>query len=284
MAEGIKIVKSGFFTTIQDRGRLGYAHLGVPESGAMDQGSYDLANRLLNNECNAAMLECTIIGPCIEFLKDVYFTITGANSNPILDGIQIKMNIPILGRKGQILSLSKLTKGIRSYIAFAGGLESDITLGSRSWCKPITKENKLSKDDLFNIGISKYGGKKGGYLKYNQEPFPETSVLVAHPGPEYNSLTVGQQKLLEERTFTVSALWNRMAIQLEESVTHKLENIMTSPVIPGTIQLTPSGKLIVLTRDCQTTGGYPRVLQLNAISLNQVAQIQQGDKILFTIA
>lgn len=284
MAEGIKIVKSGFFTTIQDRGRLGYAHLGVPESGAMDQGSYDLANRLLNNESNAAMLECTIIGPHIEFLKDAYFTITGANSNPILDGIQIKMNIPVLGRKGQILSLSKLTKGSRSYIAFAGGLESDIILGSRSWCKPITKENKLSKDDLFSIGISKYGGKKGGYLKYNQELFPETSVLVAHPGPEYNSLTIGQQKLLEERTFTVSALWNRMAIQLEESVTHKLENIVTSPVIPGTVQLTPSGKLIVLTRDCQTTGGYPRVLQLNAISLNRVAQIQQGDKILFTIA
>ena len=99
-----------------------------------------------------------------------------------------------------------------------------------------------------------------------------------YKGPEFDALNEDQKSKVLDAFFTISNTINRMAIQLEEKIANTLPSIITSPVLPGTIQLTPSGKLIVLMRDCQTTGGYPRVLQLSENSINHIAQKRMKEK------
>lgn len=286
MDSSLEILNPGFFTTIQDGGRSGYAHLGVPESGVMDKGAFQLANALLNNDTNDAVLECTLVGPKIQINADTQFVITGANASASLDRKIVRQGVPLLAKANQILTLSKITEGSRCYVAFAGGLKSQVVMGSRSWYKPITTQAFLIKGMTFPIGVSHFGSLKGAHLKTAR--FETNEVIIptieVYRGPEFSKLTKAQQSSLLCTTYTVSNLWNRMAIQLVETIENSLKSIHTSPVIPGTVQLTPSGKLIVLMNDCQTTGGYPRILQLSKSALNLLAQMQQGDQFLLTIA
>ena len=284
MSKTISIIKAGFYTSVQDSGRTGFAHLGVPESGAMDMASFYLANLLLNNLPDAAMLECTLVGPSILFSSETHFVITGGNAQASIDGKAVTQGVPTLAKPSQLLVLSKITDGSRCYLAFAGGLQTEIALNSRSWYARITMYTKLSKRMSLPLGNSDYGTPKGAHLR----PLPASlcpegsSKIEVYKGPEFSLLSEKQQASLQQK-FTVSNLWNRMAIQLLEIVPNSLEGIRTSPVLPGTVQLTPSGTLIVLARDCQTTGGYPRVLQVSESEMNIIGQLQQGDHFLFSI-
>src|SRR5690606_38995416 len=105
--------------------------------------------------------------------------------------------------------------------------------------------------------------------------------IPVYPGPEFHRLSSSLQKQLCSNVYSVDPTSNRMAIQFRENIENNLQPIITGPVIPGTVQLTPSGKLIVLMRDCQTTGGYPRVLQVSESGLNILAQKIAGDSIEF---
>lgn len=284
MSARVEIINKGFFTTVQDGGRTGYAVMGVPESGAMDRQSFFQANALLNNTKDAAMLECTLVGPTIKFFQDTYFVITGAHTKATLEGEPLKIGVPTLARASQTLITSKISQGTRCYIAFGGGIESAITLNSKSWYTPITSNNHIRNGDTFPLGISTYDISKGAHRKYKYaySSAGRVHTIKAYKGPEYRLLDYNHKQLLQQ-PFTVSKLWNRMAIQLQEPVYNKLEGIMTSPVIPGTVQLTPSGKMIVLMRDCQTTGGYPRILQIAQPSIDTLAQLQQGDNVLLSV-
>ncbi|AEE18325.1 biotin-dependent carboxyltransferase family protein [Dokdonia sp. 4H-3-7-5] len=286
MKPSISILHPGFYTTVQDNGREGYAHLGVPQSGAMDKHAFMIANAILNNIPHAAMLECTLLGPTIVFNHDVNFVITGSNAGATLDGAQVMEGVPVLAKAKQVLKMSKINGGSRSYLAFAGGLDSQTILGSKSWYYPLTPEGKLTVGMELPLGISKYGKSKGAHLKMqSQSGVIHSSVVTikVYQGPEFSKLTYNQQQQLSDHVFTVSNLWNRMAIQLVEPLPNTLKGIYTSPVIPGTVQLTPSGKLIFLMNDCQTTGGYPRVLQVVASDLNKLAQMQQGSQFLLNV-
>ena len=110
-----------------------------------------------------------------------------------------------------------------------------------------------------------------------------SSIIKVYKGPEYDLLTNEQQKQLQDQEFTVSNLYDRMAYRFKELLPNHLKSIITSPILPGTIQLTPSGNLIALMRDCQTTGGYPRILQLKEASINVLAQKFRGSVIRFQL-
>ena len=107
--------------------------------------------------------------------------------------------------------------------------------------------------------------------------------LEVSKGPEYDLLDSVSQQNITKQLFTISSLNNRMAYQLEEKIVHRLPEIWTSPVLPGTVQLTPIGTLIILMRDAQVTDGYPRVLQLSNSALNIVAQKRKKDILDFTL-
>ena len=106
-------------------------------------------------------------------------------------------------------------------------------------------------------------------------------MLQVSPAPEFEQLPQHLVASLFSHKFTVSVLANRMGAQLEQRLVNELDAIITSPVIPGTVQATPDGRLIILLADCQTTGGYPRVLQLSLEALSVMAQLGPGAELQF---
>ncbi len=129
--------------------------------------------------------------------------------------------------------------------------------------------------------LRKNHNKNYSVVKFQEETPSE--VIKTFQGPEYELLSVSEKNMLEKSHFSIGSDSNRMGIQLEGQVANDLKPIITSPVLPGTVQLTPSGTLIVLMRDCQTTGGYPRVLQLSEDGINALAQKLPGEKVKFQI-
>lgn len=279
----VKVLNAGFYTSIQDFGRVGYQQYGVPYSGVMDRYAAGLANIILGNKEDAAVLEMTMQGTKLQFEHETTICITGANMSPKLNNQPISMCKSIAVATGDVLAFGKLNTGIRCYLAVSGSFKSERVLGSQSMYSGVTNQFKIDKNDLINFNINtSLSNIKNASIKVNIDYFKSYKIDV-FKGPEFDLLSENQQKQLLQQAFTISKDNNRMAYQLSESLENNLEPIITSPVMPGTVQLTPSGKLIILMRDCQTTGGYPRVLQLSDWAINVVAQKFTGDLINFNL-
>ena len=280
----LKVIKSGFYSTIQDFGRRGYQEYGVPYSGVMDEYSASVANILLGNKEHATVMEITMMGPTLEFQCDSIICISGADMSPKLNDNPIRLNKAIAVKKGNILFFGKLNYGFRAYLAVLGGFKTEKVMNSRSMYQGITKHIEVAKKDELLIDASAKGfEKRHATIKLNKTHFNSETIEVLK-GPEFEMLSIMQQESLFSKKFTVSKDNNRMAYQLTETLSNNLDPIITSSVLPGTVQLTPSGKLIILMRDCQTTGGYPRVLQLKESSINVLAQKFTGSKIRFNFS
>ena len=279
----IKVIQTGFYSTIQDLGRIGSQDLGVPLSGAMDLYAAQLANRIIGNSDDAAVLEITMTGPRLEFTSPTFICISGANMTPMLNNTQIKLNVLTKIVKGDVLSFGKLIHGFRSYLAVFGGFQSEMILNSRSMYPNLTKKVKLSKkEELQILDIEKEVKSFNASLKVQSITVSDETLNV-FKGPEYNQLSDAQKDELTTKLFSISKYNNRMAYQLNEQVEYAFPSIITSLVMPGTLQLTPSGQLIILMRDCQTTGGYPRIFQLDDSSINKLAQKSTSEKIRFNV-
>lgn len=274
----INVLHPGFFSSIQDLGRIGYQHLGVPISGAMDKHSAQMANAILGNEDSCAVMEITMLGPKLEFTCDSVIVIAGANLSPCLNSNKINNNSVVNVSKGDVLSFGKPISGFRAYLAVSGGFQSEKVLHSRSMYLGITEVSSIKKGDKLKIQQKKHKSKTYAAIKIRTNYLNENVVYV-YKGPEFHLLKDEQIAKLFNQEFTISKENNRMAYQLDELITNNLDDIITSLVMPGTVQLTPSGKLIVLLRDCQTTGGYPRILQLSDNSINTIAQKMTGESI-----
>lgn len=283
MTDSITIVHPGLYSSIQDEGRYGYAHLGVPESGVMDKKAWRMANALINNTEQTAVIEFTMIGPTIRFDCERHFVITGGDIKAHINGTVVTTGKVYKARKGQELKCLHFTSGCRGYLAISGGIITTSVLGSQSMYAPITETSTLNKGDRIQIGEPAYGTSKGVGIKYldRHQKLDKENIhkIEARKGPEFNVLGERHINFLKETTFSISKLWNRMAIQLEQKLVHQIPSIVTGPVVPGTVQLTPSGNIILLMRDCQTTGGYPRIIQLSEASINTLAQKKQGDQL-----
>ncbi len=277
----LKVVKSGFFTSIQDKGRFGLRNIGVPVSGAMDQHASSLANAMLENEHTDAVMEITMTGPVLEFLTATYIAITGANLSPSLNGAEIETHSVHKVVEGDILGFGKHIDGLRGYLSVKGGFLTDKVLGSRSFYKPITQWARLNSgmEIPFNE-VTHYEPKISHIIT---EDIDKVSLLNVFPGPEIEMLTKVLREFIFDTSFTIAKENNRMAYQLQESVAKHQHAMLTSATLPGTIQLTPGGKLIILMRDGQTTGGYPRIFQLSDEAINILAQRTFGDKISFKL-
>lgn len=279
----IKVLKPGIYSTIQDAGRFNFQDVGVPYSGAMDAYAASVANMLLGNNENAAVLEMTMTGPTLKFYSDAIICLSGANMSPMLNGIPIDTNKPHQVTKDTVLSFGKLNSGFRGYLAILGGFKSDMVMESRSMFKGITEQYMLKKGD--EIPINNTMGElieKNASIRINDK-YMDSNKIHVFKGPEFDKLSKNQQDVLLTREFTISKDNNRMAYQLEQTLENNLQPIITSLVLPGTVQLTPAGKLIVLMCDCQTTGGYPRVLQLKESAMNIMAQKFTANKVCFKL-
>lgn len=277
----LKVLKAGFYTTVQDSGRFHYRNKGVPVSGVMDEMSVFKVNALLENEISAAVLEITMTGPTLVFEEETYMALGGANMSATLN------NLPIQNYKvyeitiGDILSFGHLQKGFRAYLGVRGGFTVKDVLGSKSYYKPVTKENRLQDRDVVPFSYNKLFQPKISEIKVDS--FLDETLLQVSKGPEFDLLTDKHLEQIFSKQFTVAHENNRMAYQLEENITPHEISMITSATLPGTVQLTPSGKLLVLMKDGQTTGGYPRILQLTDKAICILAQKREGDTISFKL-
>ncbi|APU11723.1 biotin-dependent carboxyltransferase family protein [Cellulophaga lytica] len=279
----VKVLQTGFFTSVQDLGRFGYQQYGVPYAGVMDERAALIANLLLGNAKNNAVLEFTMTGPKLQFLCTTKICISGGDFQPKLNSIPINNNSVIVVKEDDILSFGAKKSGFRGYIAVLGGFLTDVVMKSRSMFKNVTQHQTIQKNLLLPIKNAVTIEKQSNASLAVNNVYLEEKIITAHKGPEFHKLTIQQQKKLLNAGFTVSKNNSRMAYQLTELLPNTLEPIITSVVLPGTVQLTPSGQLIILMKDCQTTGGYPRVLQLSNTAINILAQKFTGDELVFSL-
>jgi biotin-dependent carboxylase-like uncharacterized protein len=275
----LKVVRAGFFTSIQDRGRFGYRHIGVPVSGVMDSYSASIANNLLENPEDAAVMEITMTGPSLEFEEATYIAISGADLSAKLNDKAVKINQVHQVKEGDTLSFGKLVHGLRAYLAVKNGFGTPVVLNSRSYFKPVTPREVIF--DTMELQVEEYRSFEARISSVSPEPFHREHELEVFRGPEYDILNDRQLEGLFGKEFTVAKENNRMAYQLEQTINGHSHTIITSATIPGTVQFTPSGKLIILMKDGQTTGGYPRVLQLSNSAICVLAQKKFGDTVKF---
>lgn len=277
----IEILRPGQYSTIQDLGRLGYRSVGVPVSGPMDSASALQANCLLGNEPNDALIEMAYVGASFLFQKPAIIAFSGADCEVKLNNEIVESQSVLCISAGSTLSFGALKLGNFLYLAIAGGFKSEKVLGSASYFQSITEHARISKGMILSFDESSQKRKVKQSEKLTS--IKASSYLEVEKGPEFHLLSDEKIRLLTEMEFTISTQSNRMGFRLNEQIGSELDEIISSPVQPGTVQLTQGGQLIVLMRDAQTIGGYPRILQLTEESINQLAQCNRSSRMMFRL-
>ncbi len=277
----LKVLKSGFYTTIQDLGRFNYRTMGVPVSGAMDNYTVSKLNMILENEEDAAVLEITMTGPTVLFDEPTHIALGGAEMSATLNNEPIDNHKIYKIQDGDILSYGRLEKGFRAYLAVKDGFSTEKVLGSRSMFFPITNKRHIADGAVVPYEVNKAFEPK--ISKYKVDSLLGTTSLEVYRGPEFNLLHDRQLEQLFGTDFSVAKENNRMAYQINERLSEHQFSMLTSATLSGTVQLTPLGKLIILMKDGQTTGGYPRILQLSKKAIAILSQKKSKDKITFKL-
>jgi len=277
----IEVIKPGLRSSLQDEGRYGYRDQGVPLSGAMDHYAFHLANHLLGNTKGTAVIEMMLQGPELMFTESTYITVTGASFEVVLNGKKSAHSTRVFVPAGSILKFTPPKLGVFGYIGIQGGIKMNSILNSLSYYPNISDEFLLTKGQRFKIEQHPHRGDSNAKVTSPIDASDE--ILEVYPGPEFHLLSSEHQKSLSLASFKVGRNSNRMGYEINHTMQLKAKEIITSPVQPGTIQLTPSGNLICLMRDAQTTGGYARIFQLKEKAINKLSQKRSGEEIKFKI-
>ncbi|MBK0347945.1 biotin-dependent carboxyltransferase family protein [Aerococcaceae bacterium zg-ZJ1578] len=285
---GIRILKPGLYTTVQDLGRVGYQSQGFGVSGVMDVRSFKIANLLIDNPENEAVLEFTLTGPTLEFTAETIIAITGGDFQPLINGEPAAMYTAIYMNKGDVLSFQGARTGTRGYIAFSSYLSIPVVMGSRSTNTKCAiggfKGRRLKEDDYIGFRI------KRRYLPYFlsrtldiDEFNQEEAVIRVVMGPQDQYFTKeGRQTFLSEE-YTVTSDADRMGFRLEGPyIAHKESaDIISEGIAFGAIQVPAHGKPIVLLADRQTTGGYTKIATIASVDIPKLVQRKTDHKVRF---
>lgn len=268
------IVERAGLTTVQDYGRPGWAHLGVPHSGAVDRGSFLLANRLAGNERSAAMLE-TSGGLSLRAAAVVTVVITGADTDASINDQPLAHCKATLVRPGDTIRINRVLDGMRCYVAFTGGVHG------------LAQLHSLSNDTLSEIvpmpltvgGEITLGATDRLATSLDIPIVPRRSPrLSLHAGPHLSLLTSEQRQGLATQQWMTAQDSNRIGIRLTSDTLRRDEfpELLSLPLVRGAVQLTPSGELVVMLADHPTTGGYPVVGVLASDDVDDLAQRPTG--------
>jgi antagonist of KipI len=282
------MLKPGLFTTVQDLGRYGCLKYGIPISGAMDTFSLIVANLLVANDPNDACLEITLIGPELRALTKTQIAITGGIASPKINGQSVPMGETLVVQEGDVISFGKMESGCRIYLSMRGGIDTPLVLGSRS--------------TYVRGGLGGIGGrqlKTGDAIEAFDKPplktglsMPEelvpqfTDHFTAHVvlGPQEDMFTERGVHTFLSNQYKVTPEADRMGYRLEgQTVEHKGKaDIISDALLPGAVQVPKSGKPIVIMRDAQTTGGYPKIAVTISSDVSLLGQAKPNDMIEFS--
>jgi len=283
-----KVVKPGLFTTVQDLGRYGYLKYGVPISGAMDTFSLIAANLLVDNPANSACLEITLIGPEIQALTKTHIAVTGGETSVNINEEKASMWQTIKVQEGDVISFGKIEKGCRAYVSIKGGINVPPVLGSRSTYVRGAfggiNGRQLCSGDLIH-GFPTLSLNHGYAMPEELVPkytnFYEAHVIL---GPQSNMFTEKGLETFLTNEYTVTSEADRMGYRLEgTNIEHKDKGeIISDALLPGAVQVPPNGKPIIIMRDAQTTGGYPKIAVVITPDISLLGQAKPGDAIKFS--
>ncbi|MHB8190217.1 MAG: 5-oxoprolinase subunit C family protein [Ferrimicrobium sp.] len=278
----ITVLRAGSLTLIEDGGRAGLGHLAVPPSGALDTRSWRLANRLVGNEEDAAVLETTMNGVAFQVGSQCVAAITGALAPVTVDGRPAAWGIPLMLTTGQVLNVGLAIAGVRSYVALSGGVDVSPIFSSRatdllSGLGPLP----LFDGDVLPLGPIHAPAPPIDFAPY-ATPLNEICLLL-HLGPRYNWLSKKARDTLARETWTVGTNSNRIALRLEGPplVRARNEELPSEGIVTGAVQLPPDGQPLIFLADHPTTGGYPVVGVVDDQSLALCAQARPGTVVSF---
>jgi biotin-dependent carboxylase-like uncharacterized protein len=283
------VLSPGLLSSLQDRGRFGWRHLGIGCSGAVDHYSFSVANLLVGNPMQSAAIEITLSGPRLRFDRAARVAICGASIEASIDGLALpgwrRIDIPANCE----LHLGPCRQGARAYLAVAGGFDLDACLGSASTDLRAgfggINGHALSKGDRLKLA--------NGFQPDCDQPMVDrrwvdpaddldlTAPTIVHLLPGHD-LPVDAKALFADE-WTVGVASNRQGLRLQGTgldISDKSERV-SEAVMPGTVQLPPDGQPIVLLADAQTHGGYPRIGHVIGADLHRLAQLRANDTVRF---
>lgn len=287
---GIIVENPGIQTTVQDEGRFGYQQFGVSPAGPMDAKSFYLANILVGNKRSEGALELTFSGPTLKFKSDNVIAITGADMTPKVNGQPIPIYEAVLVHEGDVLSFGFVNgTGCRSYLAFAGGLDIPLVMGSKSTLMRNElggmKGRKLEKGDEIGFTNPKTELPNMEKRKLEPEKFPEKEItLRVLTGPQDTEFSEEELKRFFWYGATITNEFDRMGcrLQREEPIKHLGDgNIITDGIAFGSIQVPTNGQPIIMLADRQSTGGYTKIGTVISVDLPKIAQSVPGYKVRF---
>jgi biotin-dependent carboxylase-like uncharacterized protein len=279
----LQVLDPGPLTTVQDLGRPGWAHLGVPRSGALDGPAAALANRLVGNPAGAAVLETTLGGVTVRASTAMVLAVTGAEAQVTVDGRPVAAREPVAIHAGRTLCVGPARTGLRSYVAVAGGIEVPDVLGSRSTdTLSGTGPAPLRKDQVLPVG-EPLGDPHGVDVAVVHLPAPPVTLSLL-PGPRVGWFTDDALETLTRSTYTVSSDSNRVGLRLDGPGLRRrrTEELPSEGVVLGAVQVPASGQPLVFLHDHPTTGGYPVIGVVVPADLTACAQLRPGDEVRLT--
>ncbi|MFA6961650.1 MAG: 5-oxoprolinase subunit PxpB [Opitutaceae bacterium] len=277
-----EVVSAGALTTVQDMGRAGRQHQGISVGGPMDRQAARVANLLLGNDENAALLEVTLTGPELKFLRDTWIAVTGASITGV-PGWR-----PWQVTAGQVVSLAELTRGARAYVAVAGGLEIARVLGGAGTMLRAGvggwHGRALQEGDRLGArpGVLETAGNWSASAEFNAATGTDVTVRFLR-GPQWEWFAAASRRTFLGKLFKITAKSDRMGLRLSgaELRLEKEQELVSEGVGFGSVQVPPDGHPIVLMADRQTIGGYPKIAHIIAVDLPKLAQARAGDAVRF---
>ena len=285
---GIRVLKPGMLTTVQDLGRTGYQSQGFSVAGVMDVRSFKIANLLVDNPENEPVLEFTLIGPTLEFTSDTIIAITGGDFNPTINGEPAPMYTAIYMHKGDILKFGSAVTGSRGYISFSSYLKVPTVMGSRCTNMKSSiggfKGRKLQADDYIMFRI------KRRYLPFflsrtlkPDEMDQEQVTLRVVMGPQDHMFTKQGIQTFLNSAYTVTNEFDRMGCRLDGPfiASKSGSDIISDGICFGSVQVPSHGKPIILLADRQTTGGYAKIATVASVDIPKLVQRKTDNKVRF---
>jgi len=303
----IEIIKPGALSTLQDLGRVGFQHFGVPVSGVMDEWSHRVANLLVGNPEGEATLEITLMGPSLRFTRPALIAITGADLSPHIGEHPVPQETPVFLRAGSRLDFGQRVAGLRAYLAIHGGFAVATVMNSKATYVRGgfggLEGRALRKGDVLHIGTGepeRVYSPLAAMLRTGPLPFvalqdPPKSP-VAPPagwpmpvrlieGQQWHAFSLDAQNALRNAEFRLTPQSDRMGFRFEgpKLLLREPLEMISEAVAFGTIQVPADGCPIVLMADRQTTGGYPKIASVASVDLPVLAQMMPHQGVRFTL-
>jgi biotin-dependent carboxylase-like uncharacterized protein len=279
----LTVVEVRGLCTVQDRGRFGYAHLGVPRAGALDRPAADLANRLVGNPVEAAVVEATVGGITVRASAAMTVAVTGAGGPLTVSGRPADRGMPLTLARGDVLAVGPAVTGVRAYLAVAGGIAVEQVLGSRS----TDVLSGLGPQPLADGAVLPVGAPHRPPPATDfTAPTPQRDpvVLRIRPGPRTEWFGEPGLAALVHTSWTVSPTGNRIGIRLSgDPVPRRCGELDSEGIVTGAVQVPPDGQPVVLLADHPTTGGYPVIGVVEPADLAALAQARPGSSARFRL-